>query len=236
LFVTRLASVAPPALGFKLTSYPALPGLGYVWPAGPPALAFPATLQNCATACAKKQKASETSEASETKANYAFCTLPLFKQLAQTRTRRCDPWTIARTERRFTFQRRFVTLWAWLMLFPNCGPLPQTSHTRAILQTPDSADFKRSRAESLRISSGSQLAEGGQRSRRVRTVGPKLDCNEPSKITQFVENVDKSRTDRLCVHPGASCAARASVTVLLPILDIPHIGCGSCFSNGTLLL
>src|SRR5262249_18559276 len=50
---------------------------------------------------------------------------------------------MARTERRFTFQRRFVTLWAWLMLFPNCGPLPQTSHTRAILQTPDSADFVR---------------------------------------------------------------------------------------------
>jgi hypothetical protein len=23
-------------------------------------------------------------------------------------------------------------LWAWLMVFPNCGPLPQISQTRAI--------------------------------------------------------------------------------------------------------
>jgi len=34
--------------------------------------------------------------------------------------------------RRLTFQRRLLTLWAWLMVLPNCGPLPQTSHTRAI--------------------------------------------------------------------------------------------------------
>jgi hypothetical protein len=25
-----------------------------------------------------------------------------------------------------------VTLWAWLMLLPNCGPLPQISHTCAM--------------------------------------------------------------------------------------------------------
>jgi hypothetical protein len=53
-------------------------------------------------------------------------------QEVQTRTRLAAPFTIARTGRRFTFQRRLLTLWAWLMLFPNCGPLPHTSHTRAI--------------------------------------------------------------------------------------------------------
>src|SRR3954464_12302423 len=42
------------------------------------------------------------------------------------------PFTTARTGRRFTFQRRLLTLWAWLMLLPNCGPLPHISHTRAI--------------------------------------------------------------------------------------------------------
>jgi len=31
-----------------------------------------------------------------------------------------------------TFHRRLLTLWAWLMVFPNCGPLPQISQTRAI--------------------------------------------------------------------------------------------------------
>src|SRR5207248_8472731 len=46
------------------------------------------------------------------------------------------PPTLARTGRRLTFQRRLVTLCAWLMLFPNCGPLPQTSHTRGI-ETPN---------------------------------------------------------------------------------------------------
>src|SRR5437868_11846090 len=38
----------------------------------------------------------------------------------------------ALTGRRFTFQRRLVTLWAWLMLLPNCGPLPQISQTLAM--------------------------------------------------------------------------------------------------------
>jgi hypothetical protein len=82
---------APPALGFKLTFYPALPGLGYVWPAWPPAVRSLRRFQIALPLAQEKQKASETSEASETKANYAFCTLPLFRQLAHTRTRRCDP-------------------------------------------------------------------------------------------------------------------------------------------------
>src|SRR6266851_2745184 len=42
------------------------------------------------------------------------------------------PFTLAWTGRRLTFQRRLLTLWAWLMVFPNCGPLPQISQTRAI--------------------------------------------------------------------------------------------------------
>jgi hypothetical protein len=64
---------------------------------------------------------------------YALTTLPDLRQDVQTRTRLDAPFTIARTGRRFTFQRRLLTLWAWLMLFPNCGPLPHTSHTRAMV-------------------------------------------------------------------------------------------------------
>src|SRR5580658_3243796 len=53
-------------------------------------------------------------------------------QLAQTRMRLGAPFTSALTACRFTFQRRRVTLCACEMLFPNCGPLPQTSHICAI--------------------------------------------------------------------------------------------------------
>jgi len=59
-------------------------------------------------------------------------TLPDFRQVVQTRTRLFAPLMRARTGRRFTFQRRRLTLWAWLILFPNCGPLPQMSQTCAI--------------------------------------------------------------------------------------------------------
>src|SRR5271156_5014972 len=69
---------------------------------------------------------------------YALATLPLLMQLVQTRIRLAAPLTRAWTACRFGFQRRRVTLWAWEMLLPNCGPLPQTSHTCAIakLQNP----------------------------------------------------------------------------------------------------
>ena len=64
--------------------------------------------------------------------NHAFTTLPLRRQDVQTRNFLVPPFTAARTGRKFTFQRRLVTLWAWLMLFPNCGPLPQISQVRAM--------------------------------------------------------------------------------------------------------
>src|SRR5580692_222694 len=53
-------------------------------------------------------------------------------QLVQTRIRLLPPPTFALTGRRLTFQRRRLMLCAWEMLLPNCGPLPQTSHTCAI--------------------------------------------------------------------------------------------------------
>src|ERR1700761_761471 len=53
-------------------------------------------------------------------------------QLVQTRMRLLPPPTFALTGRRFTFQRRRLMLCAWEMLLPNCGPLPQTSHTCAM--------------------------------------------------------------------------------------------------------
>lgn len=62
----------------------------------------------------------------------AFWTLLLRMQEVHTRIRLVAPFTMARTLCRLIFQRRLVTLWAWLILFPNTGPRPQTSHTLAI--------------------------------------------------------------------------------------------------------
>src|SRR4029079_16612497 len=58
-------------------------------------------------------------------------------QLVQTRIRFGAPFTSALTACRLTFQRRLVTLCACEMLFPNCGPLPQTSQTCAISLAPN---------------------------------------------------------------------------------------------------
>jgi hypothetical protein len=66
----------------------------------------------------------------------ALTTLPLRRQEVQTRMRLVAPLTLACTGRRFTFQRLRETLWAWLMVFPNCGFLPQISQTWAMI-TPD---------------------------------------------------------------------------------------------------
>jgi len=54
------------------------------------------------------------------------------RQRVQTRSRRVVPFTTARTRWRLGYQRRFVLLFAWLMLCPVMGPLPQISHTRAM--------------------------------------------------------------------------------------------------------
>jgi hypothetical protein len=64
---------------------------------------------------------------------YAFVTLPLRMQEVQTRMRFVVAPTRACTGRKFTFQRRLVTLWAWLMRFPDCGFLPQISHCCAMI-------------------------------------------------------------------------------------------------------
>jgi len=54
-------------------------------------------------------------------------------QAVQTRMVLCEPFTIARTRRRLGFQRRLVTLCAWLMRLPYWGLFPQISQARAIL-------------------------------------------------------------------------------------------------------
>src|SRR2546421_10454602 len=50
----------------------------------------------------------------------------------QTWTRFGLPFTIARTRWMLGFQRRLVRRWEWLMLMPNEGCLPHTSHTAAM--------------------------------------------------------------------------------------------------------
>src|ERR1035437_1947365 len=64
--------------------------------------------------------------------DYALTTLPLRRQDVHTRMRLVVAPTRACTGRRFTFQRRLVTLWAWLMRFPDCGFLQQISHCCAM--------------------------------------------------------------------------------------------------------
>jgi hypothetical protein len=52
---------------------------------------------------------------------------------AQTRICFLAPFTTARTRRKFGFQRRRRVLFAWLITFPKCGPLPHNSHFIAII-------------------------------------------------------------------------------------------------------
>src|SRR6267143_515995 len=56
-------------------------------------------------------------------------TLPALRQRVHTRRRCTVPAVpiLPRIETRLTSQRRFVTLWAWLILWPTDGPFPQTS-------------------------------------------------------------------------------------------------------------
>ncbi len=61
-----------------------------------------------------------------------FTTLPARMHDVQALTRLGDPSTRARTRWMFGFQRRFVRRWEWLMLIPNDGRLPHTSHTAAM--------------------------------------------------------------------------------------------------------
>jgi hypothetical protein len=51
---------------------------------------------------------------------------------AQTRICFFAPFTNPRTRRKFGFHRRRRVLFAWLITFPKCGPLPHNSHFIAI--------------------------------------------------------------------------------------------------------
>src|SRR5689334_17468446 len=53
-------------------------------------------------------------------------------QDVQTLTRFVVPFTMARTRWMFGFQRRFERTWEWLIVTPNDGFLPHTSHTAAM--------------------------------------------------------------------------------------------------------
>src|SRR6202140_4157935 len=104
--------------------------------------------------------------------SYALTTLPLRRQEVQTRIRLVAPFTLAWTGRRLTFQRRLVTLWAWLMLLPNCGPLPQISQTCA-MTTPENI---RTRCVNLNLTGF--LVLGQLESRRL-SIGPKDERQGP---------------------------------------------------------
>jgi len=64
--------------------------------------------------------------------SYPLTTLPDLMHPVQTRIRLLVELTLAFTVCRLMFHRRRVTLCACEILFPNCGFLPQISHTCAI--------------------------------------------------------------------------------------------------------
>jgi hypothetical protein len=59
-------------------------------------------------------------------------TLPAFRHLVQTYTRRGAPPTMILTFCRFGSKRRFVATIEWLRLWPNAGFLPQLWQTLAM--------------------------------------------------------------------------------------------------------
>lgn len=63
-------------------------------------------------------------------------------QLVQALTRLGLPFTMARTRWMLGFQRRLVRRWEWLMLIPNDGCFPQTSHTAAMTRTSAERAFR----------------------------------------------------------------------------------------------
>jgi CheY-like chemotaxis protein len=109
-----------------------------------------------------------------------FCTLPDLMQEVQTRIRRLAPLTKARTFCKFRFQRRLVTLWAWLIRWPNWGPLPQTSQTCAI----------RSNCISARTFPATQmlLAEGLHYQKAVEEVAYNMSGSLGSTTVLVVED------------------------------------------------
>ena len=66
----------------------------------------------------------------------ALVILPARMHEVHTWTLRGEPFTIALTLWMFGFQRRLVRRWEWLMLIPNDGRFPHTSHTAAIATAP----------------------------------------------------------------------------------------------------
>src|SRR5262249_8872889 len=66
---------------------------------------------------------------------YGVRPLPALRQDVHTWMRRGAPLTIARTRCTFGFHRRFVRRCEWLKRMPNCGFLPHTSQTDAIVKT-----------------------------------------------------------------------------------------------------
>src|SRR2546426_417914 len=90
--------------------------------------------------------------------------------------RRVQDGAGARTRCRLGYQRRLVLLFAWLMLCPVMGPLPQMSHTRAIGLYPTEHERQRE--------AGRKAAETYSGPRRTATPpdGARHGSHRPGRI------------------------------------------------------
>jgi len=95
------------------------------------ALLYPDHRRECVAA--PKGRSFALREKSRSGAQAAFFTRPARMHAAQTRICFFAPFTNPRTRRKFGFHRRRRVLFAWLITFPKCGPLPHNSHFIAII-------------------------------------------------------------------------------------------------------
>src|SRR3954467_5576633 len=121
-------------------------------------------------------------------------------QDVQTLTRFVVPFTMARTRWMLGFQRRFERTWEWLIVTPNDGFLPHTSHTAAMTRYLNrvlrgQVTLAGGPPPGARVGHGAQQADRhrrprrgghllrahGRRHRRARRAGPRPG-REPRQI------------------------------------------------------
>jgi Response regulator receiver domain len=136
-------------------------------------------------------------------------------QEAQARMRRLAPFTTARTACKLMFQRRLVTLWAWLMRLPNWGPRPQISQTFAMIQ--NSPRYRIPNYINAPQSAASNGAFGRRVAFRSSAQGNIVHSSETILVVEDAEPIRKLVSAPLS-HLGYSCIEAADGTEALRLI------------------